>query len=93
MRKNNFISINLHLDSLGESYGWPDDFVNDNAFSVGLERIGKILKKFKIPITVFVVGKDLENKKNFDLIKKFINNIVKNFYIKCYLLKKLRNPL
>jgi len=74
MRKNNFISINLHLDSLGESYGWPDHFVNDNAFSVGLERIGKILKKFKIPITVFVVVKDLENKKNLDLLKKFIND-------------------
>jgi peptidoglycan/xylan/chitin deacetylase (PgdA/CDA1 family) len=74
MKKNNFISISLHLDSLGESYGWPDNYVNDNAFSAGLERVGKFLKKFEIPITVFVVGKDLENKKNLDLLKKFIND-------------------
>tara|TARA_B110000483_G_scaffold230057_1_gene294788 strand:+ start:1248 stop:2195 length:948 start_codon:yes stop_codon:yes gene_type:complete len=65
--------LNLHLDSLGESYGWPNNYIDDSAFSVGLKRISKILNKYNIPITIFVIGKDLENKKNVDFLKKFID--------------------
>ena len=65
--------LNLHLDSLGESYGWPKNYTDDSAFSIGLDRISKILKKYNVPITVFVIGKDLENNNNVNCLKKFIN--------------------
>jgi peptidoglycan/xylan/chitin deacetylase (PgdA/CDA1 family) len=65
--------LNLHLDSLGESYGWPNKYIDDSTFSIGLKRISKILKRYNIPITVFVIGKDLENKRNVYYLKKFID--------------------
>ncbi|MDB0060479.1 polysaccharide deacetylase family protein [bacterium] len=73
MKYKKKFSLNLHLDSLGEAYGWPKNYNNDSAFTIGLERISKILKKYKMPITVFVIGKDLENERNVKFLKKFIN--------------------
>ena len=67
------ICLNLHLDSLGEAYGWPKNYKNDESFANGLSRISKILKKYSAPITVFIIGKDLENKKNVYFLKKFID--------------------
>ena len=66
--------INLNFDSLGEAYGWPSAFKDDKAFSKGLDRITDLCKKLDIPITIFIVGKDLENKKNFDILKKIPEN-------------------
>lgn len=66
-------SLCLHLDSLAESYSWPKLSVKDNAYIIGLQRITNILKKYNIPITVFVVGKDLENKNNVYHLRKFID--------------------
>ena len=65
-------AINLNFDSLGEAYGWPRDFVEDAAFTKGVDRILNLSQKFNIPITFFLVGKDLENKKNFEIIRKFL---------------------
>ncbi len=62
-------AINLNFDSLAESYGWPDKFENDSAYTRGLDRITDLCKKYNIPLTIFVVGKDLENKKNFEILK------------------------
>ena len=73
MNNKKFFSLNLHLDSLGESYGWPKNYKQDKTFSLGLKRISKIIKKYKVPITIFVIGKDLENNLNVNLLKKFIN--------------------
>jgi peptidoglycan/xylan/chitin deacetylase (PgdA/CDA1 family) len=73
MKSKKKFCLNLHLDSLGESYGWPKDYINDNTFTIGLERISKILKKYNMPITIFVIGKDLENEKNVKFLKKFID--------------------
>jgi peptidoglycan/xylan/chitin deacetylase (PgdA/CDA1 family) len=67
-------AINLNFDSLGEAYGWPKDFVDDAAFTRGVNRILKISQKFNIPITFFIVGKDLENKKNYEIIRNISNN-------------------
>jgi len=67
------ICLNLHLDSLGEAYSWPKNYKNDESFSNGLSRISKILKKYNASITVFIIGKDLENKKNVNFLKKFID--------------------
>jgi len=67
-------AINLNFDSLGEAYGWPKDFIEDSAFTVGVERILNLGIKLKIPITFFLIGKDLENKKNFEIIKRLSDN-------------------
>lgn len=67
-------SINLNFDSLGEAYGWPRDLVEDAAFTRGVDRILKLGDKFNIPITFFIVGKDLENHKNYEIIKRISDN-------------------
>tara|TARA_B110000259_G_C13992955_1_gene393261 strand:+ start:499 stop:1440 length:942 start_codon:yes stop_codon:yes gene_type:complete len=67
-------SINLNFDSLGEAYGWPSDFIEDAAFTKGVDRILNLGHKLNIPITFFLVGKDLENKKNYEIIKRISDN-------------------
>ena len=56
-----YFGINLNFDSLGAAYGWPSGFKEDKAFTKGLDRITSLCRKLNIPITIFVVGKDLEN--------------------------------
>ena len=67
-------SINLNFDSLGEAYGWPKNFTEDAAFSRGVDRILNLGSKLNIPITFFLVGKDLENKKNYEIIRRISDN-------------------
>ena len=67
-------AINLNFDSLGEAYGWPLDFHEDAAFTKGVDRILNLSQKFNVPLTFFLVGKDLENKKNYEIIRKISNN-------------------
>ena len=62
-------SINLNFDSLGEAYGWPENFKTDSAFTLGIKRIIDLSEKLNIPVTFFLVGKDLENKKILKLLK------------------------
>ena len=38
-------AINLNFDSLGEAYGWPRDFVEDAAFTKGVDRILNLSQK------------------------------------------------
>jgi peptidoglycan/xylan/chitin deacetylase (PgdA/CDA1 family) len=71
---NKLFSINLNFDSLGEAYGWPKNFHDDSAFTLGVNRIVSLSKKMNIPITIFLVGKDLENRKNYEIIKKLSDN-------------------
>ena len=66
-------AINLNFDSLGEAYGWPKDFVEDAAFTRGVDRILNLSEKFNIPVTFFIVGKDLENKNNYEIIRNISN--------------------
>ena len=74
--KKNF-AINLNFDSFGEAYGWPKDFKEDKAYTKGLDRITKLCQKLNVPITIFIIGKDLENKRNFEILQNFSkdNNI------------------
>ncbi len=67
-------SINLNFDSLGEAYGWPSDFLEDAAFTRGVDRIINLGEKLNIPITFFLVGRDLENKQNYEIIRKISDN-------------------
>ena len=71
---NKLFAINLNFDSLGEAYGWPKDFVEDAAFTRGVDRILNLSQKFDVPITFFLVGKDLENKKNYEIMRRISNN-------------------
>jgi peptidoglycan/xylan/chitin deacetylase (PgdA/CDA1 family) len=71
---NKLFAINLNFDSLGEAYGWPKDFVEDAAFTRGVDRILDLSQKFDVPITFFLVGKDLENKKNYEIMRRISNN-------------------
>ena len=66
MSETKNFGINLNFDSLGEAYGWPSGFKDDKAFTKGLDRITDFCRKLDIPITIFIVGKDLENKKNHE---------------------------
>ena len=66
-------AINLNFDSLGEAYGWPKGFVEDAAFTRGVDRILNLSQKFNIPITFFLVAKDLENRKNYEIIRNISN--------------------
>ena len=47
---NKLFGVNLNYDSLGEAYGWPKDYVDDKAYSEGLERISRLTNKLKIPL-------------------------------------------
>ena len=48
-------AINLNFDSLGEAYGWPKGFVEDAAFTRGVDRILNLSQEFNIPIFFFLV--------------------------------------
>ena len=74
MMNKKLFAINLNFDSLGEAYGWPRDFHEDAAFTKGVDRILNLSQKFNVPLTFFLVGKDLENKKNYEIIRKISNN-------------------
>ena len=73
MKNKKIACISLNLDSIGQAIG-NFQLENDPAFSVALNRIQSTLDKFKIPCSVFVVGKDLENNANVKSLKKFIDS-------------------
>ena len=64
------ISISINLDSLNEAYGFPKKFF-DTTFHQVFKRIEKIAEKYNFPLTIFVIGKDLENEKNISRVKEW----------------------
>lgn len=67
------ISISINLDSLNEAYGFPENY-EDQTFHRIFNRIEKLSSKFNFPLSIFVIGKDLENEKNLIQIKKWHDN-------------------
>lgn len=67
------ISISINLDSLNEAYGFPKNY-EDPTFHHIFNRIEKLSSKFNFPLSIFVIGKDLENEKNLYQIKKWHDN-------------------
>jgi|688.fasta_scaffold433258_2 hypothetical protein len=67
---NSPISISLNFDSLNEAYGFPKKFVDPTFFEV-FNRIETLANKYNFPLTIFIIGKDLEKKKNCDQIKRW----------------------
>ena len=69
VKKNAYISFNL--DSIGyatNTYPLEDD----PAFTIALPRIEKMLKKYNAKMSVFVIGKDLHEDSNVQILKDLI---------------------
>lgn len=64
------ISISLNFDSLNEAYGFPKNF-RDPSFFDGFDRIEKIAEKYNFPLSIFIIGKDLENKEYASRVKEW----------------------
>ena len=60
MKKTNPIAISLNFDSINESLGFPKKF-NDPSYFKGFDRVIEIINKYNIKISIFDIGKDLEN--------------------------------
>jgi hypothetical protein len=58
-----FAGISLHLDSLGEAFGYPEDF-RDPAYHQVLDRFQRLCDRFNIRGSVFVIGRDLQDRAN-----------------------------
>jgi hypothetical protein len=65
-----YASINLNLDSLGEAYGFPQDYKDPSFFEIA-DRFMNIASKYDFKYTIFVIGKDLEKKENQDRIREW----------------------
>jgi len=68
MKKTNPIAISLNFDSINESLGFPKKF-NDPSYFKGFDRVIEIINKYNIKISIFVIGKDLENKEIFSRVR------------------------
>ena len=68
MNKTSPISISLNFDSINESLGFPNNFYDPSYFA-GFDRVIKILNKYNIKISIFVIGKDLKNKEVFGRVR------------------------
>jgi peptidoglycan/xylan/chitin deacetylase (PgdA/CDA1 family) len=65
--------ISLNLDSIGyATNSYP--LKNDPAFTIAIPRIEKILDKYDIKMSVFVIGKDLKEDSNVEVLQKLIHN-------------------
>ncbi len=69
-KKTAFISLNV--DSIAyATNSYP--MMNDPAFTIAIPRIEKILDKYRSKMSVFVIGKDLENDSNVKILKELID--------------------
>jgi peptidoglycan/xylan/chitin deacetylase (PgdA/CDA1 family) len=57
------ISISVNVDSLAEAYGFPFGF-QDKTFGEVMDRLLSLAAEFEMPLTFFVVGRDLESVRN-----------------------------
>jgi len=68
-----YASININFDSLAEAYGFPSTF-DDPSFTIFAQRFFKLSDKYNFKYTIFVVGKDLENRKNAEMVREWSKN-------------------
>lgn len=62
------ISININFDSLNEAYGFKKNKIDPTFFQV-FDRIDKLASKYDFPLSIFVIGKDLENPEHARQVK------------------------
>ncbi len=68
---NKIAYISFNLDSIGYATN-SSPLKNDPAFSIALPRIEKILDKYNAKMSIFVIGKDLLEDTNVQVLKNFI---------------------
>ena len=68
--KTKIACISLNLDSIGHAIG-KSPLKNDPTFDVVFERIENIIDKYDIKMSIFVIGKDLENKENLNYVSEW----------------------
>jgi peptidoglycan/xylan/chitin deacetylase (PgdA/CDA1 family) len=65
-----YAAINLNLDSLGEAYGFPDNYKDPSFFEIA-DRFMMIADKYDFRYTIFVIGKDLLKPENQNKVKEW----------------------
>jgi len=66
------IAISIHLDSLNQAYGFPKGF-RDPSFFEGMDRFFQIANRYQTPLSIFVIGKDLQNPEIFSRVRDWSN--------------------
>jgi peptidoglycan/xylan/chitin deacetylase (PgdA/CDA1 family) len=66
------IAINLNFDSLNEAYGFPPGY-RDPSFFEGFNRLAELAAEFDFPLSIFIVGKDLENPDHAAQVRDWVN--------------------
>ena len=65
--------ISLNLDSIGHAIG-KSPLKNDPTFNIVFNRIENIIDKYDIKLSIFVIGKDLEDKNNLKYVSEWHKN-------------------
>jgi len=61
-------AVSINFDSLNEAYGFPAGY-RDPSFFEGMDRLLSIAERYGIPLSIYVIGKDLENKEIFSRVR------------------------
>lgn len=65
---NDFFALSLNFDSFSESLGFPSNF-NDPCFFSGFDSLLGLLNKYNIKISIYIIGRDLENPEVFSRVR------------------------
>ena len=66
------IAININFDSLNHAYGFPKGF-RDPSFFEGMDRFLKIANRYQAPLSIFVIGRDLQNPEIYARVRDWSN--------------------
>jgi peptidoglycan/xylan/chitin deacetylase (PgdA/CDA1 family) len=66
------IAISLNFDSLNEAYGFPAGYRDPSFFHV-FDRLTTLCAKHGIPLSIYVVGRDLENPEHAARVRDWAN--------------------
>jgi peptidoglycan-N-acetylglucosamine deacetylase len=64
------IAININFDSLNQAYAFPIGF-RDPSFFEGMDRFLNIANRFQAPLSIFVIGRDLENPEIYARVREW----------------------
>ena len=66
------IAININFDSLNQAYGFPGNF-RDPSFFEGMDRFLHIANRYQAPLSIFVIGRDLQNPEVYARVRDWSN--------------------
>jgi len=64
------IAVSLNFDSLNEAYGFPEGYT-DPAFFRAFDRLQGLADKYGIPLSIYVIGRDLEKPEHFQRVREW----------------------